>query len=223
MNHVQEVRSLKLFSFDAPGGTKLLLDVSGMVPTSGWSQARLAPRFGTREPVDGLWEFDFVARAPSGLVVDVAQWMGATVTVGRPDWCRGVRVYAATNAETTATFAATALLYVGCGDSDARKREARATQLVAAYEDNFQFLDRSTSRRLRHELILTLSGPIEQPIRRVLADFTCSADVARLAVAYPLGGGATWRTASAFLEQLQTELGCDFRIRLDDHARWIES
>ena len=223
MNHVQEVRSLKLFSFDAPGGTKLLLDVTGMAPTSGWSQVRLAPRFGAREPVDGLWEFDFVGRAPSGRVVDVAQWVGATMTVGRPDWCRGVRVYAATNAETTATFAAAALLHVGCDDSEARKREARAAQLVAAYEDDFQSPDRSTCRRLRHELILTLSGPIEQPIRRVLADFACSADAARLVTEYPLGGGATWRTASALLEQLQTELGGDFRARLDDHVRWIES
>ncbi|MCK9689388.1 hypothetical protein [Scleromatobacter humisilvae] len=223
MHHVHEVRTLRLFRFDAPGGTKLLLDVTGMVPTSGWSQARLVPRFGAREPVDGLWEFDFVARAPSGLVVDVPQWTGATLTVGRPDWCRGVRVYAATNAETTATFAAAVLLHVDCGDAEARKREVRVTQPVAAYEDNFQSLDRSTCRRQRHELVLTLSGPIELPIRRVLADFACSAEAARLVTEYPLGGGATWRTASTLLEQLQMELGGDFRARLDDHISWIES
>ncbi|HEY0437128.1 MAG TPA: hypothetical protein VGC92_10835, partial [Phenylobacterium sp.] len=93
--HVDKVDAL----FIAPpfGGRFLTIASIGLAPTTGWTHPRLSPYVYIKPPADGVWDFDFVADAPAGIVADVltpvaAAWFGIA-----PDWCKGVRVHAADN------------------------------------------------------------------------------------------------------------------------------
>lgn len=75
----------------------LSMSVFGRYSTTGWSQAVLLPRVYVQEPEDGIQEFDLVAAAPSGLVLQIEVPMTAEITMKMPKWARGVRVYSAKN------------------------------------------------------------------------------------------------------------------------------
>lgn len=101
MAHVQEVRSIDLWRVGADGGPKMLLQAVGEVLTSQWSDIRLVARAYAHPPQDGLWEFDFLGLAPRGEVVSAPLLVSASIDLAWPAWCQGVKVYAATNSETS--------------------------------------------------------------------------------------------------------------------------
>lgn len=79
---------------------QLVVDVVGKVSSSGWSNPTLAPRYyigGT--PPDGVQDFDFVADAPTGIVIWVIKPIRASLVIdgGLPPSYKGVRVHSATN------------------------------------------------------------------------------------------------------------------------------
>lgn len=49
----------------------VVIGALGTVPTSGWSDARLVPRMYVTPPPDGLWDFDFIAGAPTGIIYNL--------------------------------------------------------------------------------------------------------------------------------------------------------
>ena len=77
------------------------VSAEGWVPTSGWSQASLAPFMYIAPPGDGLLDLDFVATAPSGIVLQVFSPIVVMATVPVPNWVRGVRVHSSTNVAET--------------------------------------------------------------------------------------------------------------------------
>lgn len=86
----------------------LMLHVSGVVPTSGWTQAQLVPATYIVEPEDGIWDFEFMAVCPDGIAAQVVLPITASLTIELPRWCRGVRIRASINAMEQTLFEDTA-------------------------------------------------------------------------------------------------------------------
>lgn len=75
----------------------LMLNVAGSVPTTGWTNPELVPAVYFVEPADGIWDFQFIAERPTGIVNQVVTNISASCSVVLPRWCRGVRIAASTN------------------------------------------------------------------------------------------------------------------------------
>jgi hypothetical protein len=70
----------------------------GRVPTSGWSNGRLTPYVYISPPESGIWDFGFIATAPSGIALQVITNIESAIFAApKPPWCKGIRVHAATN------------------------------------------------------------------------------------------------------------------------------
>lgn len=83
----------------------LMLHVTGLVPTTGWSEGQLVPAVYSGAPDKGVWDWYFMALRPTGIVSQVRAPIAATLTVELPQWCRAVRICASTNAIEQALFA----------------------------------------------------------------------------------------------------------------------
>jgi hypothetical protein len=78
-----------------------IIGAIGTAPTSGWSNGRLAPRIYIAPPADGIWDFDFIATAPSGIALQVLSPITSEPFVTEvPEWFKGARVHASTNSKT---------------------------------------------------------------------------------------------------------------------------
>jgi hypothetical protein len=81
------------------GNKYALITALGKVPTTGWTQARLDPYIYIQPPPDGIWDFVFVAKPPSGIAADVVLPIAATYLWKIGSFhLKGVRVHSATNA-----------------------------------------------------------------------------------------------------------------------------
>lgn len=72
----------------------LLITAYGKVPTGGWKQVQLMRRIYVNPPSDGIWEYDLLAKRPTGPVIQVEtlvkasnQWKDYDKSI------KGVRVY----------------------------------------------------------------------------------------------------------------------------------
>ncbi|MEQ8433116.1 MAG: hypothetical protein RIA71_02655 [Oceanicaulis sp.] len=71
---------------------------TGMTRTGGWTNGRLAARVYVTPPEDGVQEFDFIADAPTGMVIQALMPIAGMGGLDpAPDWLRGVRVITETN------------------------------------------------------------------------------------------------------------------------------
>ncbi len=74
---------------------QLVVDAGGEVPTGGWTNPLLTPRTYVTPPADGIWEYDFTAIRPTGMVTQVLTPIAASHTW--PDYpattLKGIRVY----------------------------------------------------------------------------------------------------------------------------------
>lgn len=87
------------------------VSASGKVPTAGWSDGQLVPRIYTTPPPDGMWDFDFVAKAPTGIVPEVISPISASFSLfDPPKWVRGARVHASQNSADSASSEVTSRL-----------------------------------------------------------------------------------------------------------------
>lgn len=81
---------------------RLYVKACGTVTSTGWSGAELTPYMYIVPPADGIWDFGFIAEAPTGIVQPVLSPIEATATIeDPPPWVRGVRIHAAINAMET--------------------------------------------------------------------------------------------------------------------------
>jgi len=78
-------------------GRQLVVSALGLASTSGWTRPRLSPWAYYAPPADGIWDFNFEADEPHGVVLQVLTPISAAWRGPLPDWCRGVRAHAANN------------------------------------------------------------------------------------------------------------------------------
>ena len=76
---------------------QLVIQAVGTVNSTGWSDGRLLPWMYIRQPPDGIIDFEFVAKAPSGFVLWVLAPIEGIGAVPLQPWIKGFRIHAATN------------------------------------------------------------------------------------------------------------------------------
>jgi hypothetical protein len=74
---------------------RLEVTAYGMVMTGGWTNPTLSPRTYVAPPAGGIWEYDFTAVKPSGMVTQALTTISASHTFdGQPTAdMKGVKVY----------------------------------------------------------------------------------------------------------------------------------
>lgn len=86
------------FGYTASEPPAMVVVARGRVPTSGWSNGRLAPRVYVSPPSDGIWDFDFIAKAPNGIALQVISVIESEpLVLVPPSWVKGVRIHSSTN------------------------------------------------------------------------------------------------------------------------------
>ena len=77
----------------------LVINASGFVTTSGWTNGRLEPWYYIDFPTDGIQDFDFVADSPPGITLQVISPITATPAEWSdpPEKLKGVRIHAQSN------------------------------------------------------------------------------------------------------------------------------
>ena len=229
MVHVSEVTKVDVLRFAGIGGDLLLIHAVGDVPTSGWSGFRLAPRYPFIAAPDGIWEFDFVADPPGGLVLEVVLQVSATTVVAAPDGVRAIKVYAADGSITSSDFvAATPTRNLEPRRLSAPKAgTVLVKQDLVSYDDSFNPIGFCSGfhvkmKKLHHTLALSVEGPDEGRIRNCVAEATGIGLIAAIVAVYATGGGALSAAIAAFVSSLEDCLGNAFTVRVDDHSDWIE-
>jgi hypothetical protein len=75
----------------------VLICARGRVGTTGWTNAMLTPRVYVMPPANGIWEVDFTARPPRGIVPQVVTPIAASRSWAAPRSLRGIRIVSRTN------------------------------------------------------------------------------------------------------------------------------
>lgn len=237
MSHIMQVDAVNCFkTFTEFNPSVLFITADGRVSSSGWTAPRLSPRFYIAPPADGIWDFDFYADAPTGIVLPVLLPVSASTFTEAPSWLKGVRVHAQNNAiEQTSFDAAKATPAQPLQAAGQMKAAAGAmaaaivTMDLAVYDDSFQPTGASKfdpwphfeMKKLRHHLTLTVTGPDEAKIRSCINQAIGAGLIAAIAAAYATGGLGLSAATSAFLASLTSCLGNGFDARIDDRSHWI--
>ncbi len=97
---ILNIKEIKL-SIEKSNPPNLIVDAKGEVTTGGWSNGRLIPYIYIAPPADGIYEFDFVADSPDGIVPQVITPIDAKPFVwnGFPDELKGVKIYTSSNSK----------------------------------------------------------------------------------------------------------------------------
>jgi len=114
---------------------------SGFVPTSGWSDQKLSEYIYIQPPPDGIWDFDFTARPPEGLVLQVFiriyvehTWHGDIEAI------KGVRIHSSTNQKVALLAGAPTLQFFrGGGDALPWKRKPTVSTAAEAVGGDHPF------------------------------------------------------------------------------------
>jgi hypothetical protein len=103
LKKVHEVTDIKLTTLES-FPPRLLITVSGTVPTSGWAErGELIEYVYIVPPADGFYEFDLVGEPPAPDVIvtqDVNPIIATFVLRSIPNDLKGVKVYASCNSKT---------------------------------------------------------------------------------------------------------------------------
>lgn len=233
---VPVVDDAKAVRFDTPIGSFLFVSATGRVPTSGWSDVALSPHYYAAPPADGIWDFDFIADAPSGLVLPIELPVSASVADGAPNWMKGIRVRAGKNEKLVTNFlsltqekVADDLAFQASGFTENFSSRAIISQEIAVYDDSFQpigfcsgFPPKVKMKKLRHRLILTIEGPDERKIRRCINEAIAAGLLAAIIAVFVTGGAALSAAIGALKSYLVACLGSGFEVRIDRRSHWIE-
>ncbi|WP_201722771.1 hypothetical protein [Caulobacter sp. BP25] len=238
MSLIYKVVQVSAHILQLPGGTpKLEIAALGEVTSSGWTNPRLSPVFYVSPPPDGIWDFEFQADPPHGISGQVILPVGAIYAGVTPDWCKGVRVHAASNAiEAEAKSLQPAEKAPPSPIRAAARGLVIVQQSLATYDDSFQPTGtihwkndgpfglptpHVEMKKLRHELTLTIEGPNEDQIRNCIRQAAVAGVIAAIVAAVATGGGALHAAISAALAALEQCLGDGFSVRIDDQSHWI--
>ena len=235
MTLVQTVDEAKVLSAPIGVGRQLVVFARGTVPTSGWTSPRLAPRVYISPPADGLWDFDFYADPPAGIVLDVVLPIFAAATVTAPDWCTGIRIVAHTNSLVAAIDKKAVHPTVQSRPEGTPLFVASAgavivSQKIAHYEDSWQPTGNTKidwsgvhieMKKLDHDLTLTVEGASEQQIRNCISTALAAGVLAAIIAAFATGGlGAANAGLAAAEQTLLACLGAGYTVRFNDDSHW---
>ncbi|QGJ70395.1 Hypothetical protein PBC10988_20910 [Planctomycetales bacterium 10988] len=93
---VEEV-SLYLLKSEPP---KLLIVAKGKSATPNWTNPTLKAVVYVQPPEDGIYDYDFIARKPKGIVAQVITDIDTTILLREiPEGLKGIRVHASDNAK----------------------------------------------------------------------------------------------------------------------------
>lgn len=96
MSNVTSVTSV-CFSINKSFPAQLMVHAQGKVNSSGWRNGGLVVREYVVQPEDGIQDLDFVAEAPTGMVLWVICPITGEITIPLLSWMKGVRVHGASN------------------------------------------------------------------------------------------------------------------------------
>lgn len=87
---IQEIH-LSILKSNPP---KLAITVNGIVPTGGWQNPELVEYVYVQPPPDGIYDFDFIAEAPQGIVTQaLSPILVFHVWDGEVENIKGVRIH----------------------------------------------------------------------------------------------------------------------------------
>lgn len=227
---ISTIDTVEAIDFSLLGSNRLLISAKGTVPTSGWSSPRLSPRVYATPPADGVWDFDFEADAPIGMVLQVLQSFSASGTFPAPHWLKGVRVRGENNSiESKIVNGGKAIEAPALVLSKAMKAgHVIYKQTIASYEDSWQPIGFCSGfgsikmKKLKHDLVLTIEGPDGEKIKNCIERSIGIGLIAAIIAAYVTGGAALPAAISAFLASIESCLGEGFSVRFDDHSDWVK-
>jgi hypothetical protein len=231
MTRIMEIDHAEAHILRIPDPFDSLMSVTavGKVPTTGWTGIRLSPYFYITPPADGIWDFDFIGDAPSGIVGEVVLPVSAHSVVRHPKWCKGVRIHAARNTAEARLAHAEGKLHEA--DSQAMVTKAGhviINQHIASYDDSFQPTGATKfdpwphiqMKKLHHDLTLVVEGPDEARIRDCINKALAAGLIAAIVAACATLGAALPAAISAFLKMLTACLGSGFTVRMEDRSHW---
>jgi hypothetical protein len=237
MKHIMSVETAMAYTCDTGSGTVLYVVASGTVPTSGWSNGQLSPRIYVTPPADGIWDFDFVAEEPHGIVLPVLSPISGSHIGTAPGWLSGVRVIAASNNVVKDPIACKTETFRGAMPAAKLAGQVIVEQSLAVYDDSFQPTGtihwhndgpfgiptpHIEMKKLRHELTLVVEGPDEAKIRDCINSSLQAGAIAAIIAAFATGGWAAAEAfASAALSALTACLGDGFSATINDRSHWI--
>lgn len=97
MTRIMDVEEVQVVVFKLGPVDVFAVWAKGHVPTTGWTNIELDTVFYLVPPKDGIMEFDFDGKAPSGIVGQVVLPVTAEKVLPMPKWLKGVRVCAREN------------------------------------------------------------------------------------------------------------------------------
>jgi hypothetical protein len=220
---------------------RLILVAAGEVPTTGWTHGRLTPRFYSTPPSDGVWDFDFIADPPYGIVVDVLCAIAAGASLAEPPaWLKGVRVHGEQN-DVLATFSeiagSKAKMAVGSpAPAKTLITTANYSRDLGTFEDSHQPTGtihwkndgplgapnpHPEFKKLVHRIRLWVEGPTQSEIDRCVAVAFTAAALAMIAAAISSGGlGAAAGAIEIGLSTLTGCLGKSYTAGVTDESHW---
>ncbi|HCV02088.1 MAG TPA: hypothetical protein DG048_05535 [Pseudoalteromonas sp.] len=240
MKLISSIEQVQVHQFDSNGHAFINISAIGTVNSTGWSDVFLSPRYYVVPPSDGIWEFDFYGDPPSGQVLWVNLPVADNQNFGKPDWAKGVRVYAASNSmeseiltpEPGGPKLGPVLFDKGSEQELALENlETRARVIVkerlAVFDDSFNIIGHCGGlsvrmKKLRHELTLIVEGPNEADIRRCIERSAGAGLIAAIVAVYLTGGAALHAAIGAFTASLESCLSDEFHIKIEDKTRWIK-
>ncbi|MDP2372451.1 hypothetical protein [Reyranella sp.] len=201
----------------------------GDVPTTGWTHIRLSPWFYIVPPADGMWDFDMIGDEPMGFVGQVILPVSAHTVVPAPDWCKGVRIHAATNK----IAARLESLPVTTAEFREPKAAGKGNVIVrrnlASYDDSIQPTGATRfdpwphfeMKKLHHNLVLIVEGPDEAHILDCINKAIAAGLLAAIVAACATLGAALPAAISAFMKALGLCLGAGFTVKVEDQSHWV--
>jgi len=243
---ISSLTSVKVFDIGiVPGFQIALITAEGTVPTSGWTHPRLVPFVAGSRPSDQIFDIDFVADEPSGMVLDVILPVSAQVVIRLPDGTKGVRVHAKAGflEDVFKTHSHSyypsylSILNPASSGNIALMQSASVIyrQELTHYEDSHQPTGtihwkndgpfgtpnpHAEMKKLVHILTLTINGPDEGTIRKCVSDALAQGLLTALIAAFLTAGiGAVQAFVATVTGSLTACIGGG-TIRFDDDSHW---
>jgi len=201
----------------------------GRVNSTGWSRPTLLQRIYLQPPANGIQEIDFVASPPSGQVMSVQLPIAAFTEISTQPWLKGIEVISA-NGSVVADF-----------DNKQTNKKLKNVVLttrdiskwdIVSFEDSIQptggsklVVDGWSTRvslefkKLKHHLVLSISGPSPSDASRCFQQALNAGAVAAVASVYLTGGLALQAAINVLVATLTTCLG-QATIQVNNHSEW---
>lgn len=204
---ISSVTSVKVLDIGiVPGFQIAIIIAEGTVSTSGWTHPRLVPCMSFRELEDDIFDIEFVADEPSGMVLQVIRPVTAEITLRLPEWAKRIRVHGQSGF-IEEVFKAKGGDYGHYAPSLVAGADALTPVIfkrnIASYEDSHQptgtvhwkndgpfglSIPHPEMKKLVHNLSLIIEGPDEEKIRKCVNDALSQGVFAGIIAAFVTGG-----------------------------------